>query len=72
MTLSDGTRSWEPIPCYPLGEKPPRLRRSRADEWPEPEPPPPRRLRPAREPLPLPNPERRLSDYNWIGKLFMR
>src|SRR6185312_8602238 len=47
VTLADGTRSWEPIPCYPLGEKPPRRRRSRADEWPEPEPPPPRRPRPA-------------------------
>ncbi|MBN9563692.1 MAG: hypothetical protein J0H14_23665 [Alphaproteobacteria bacterium] len=74
VTLPDGTRSWEPTPCYPLGEKPPRLRRSRADQWPEPEPEAPRRLRPvpARQPPRPPNPERRLSDYNWIGRLFMR
>ncbi|MBN9564461.1 MAG: hypothetical protein J0H14_27610 [Alphaproteobacteria bacterium] len=74
VTLPDGTRSWEPTPCYPFGEKPPRLRRSRADQWPEPEPEPPRRLRPApaRKLPPRPNPERRLSDYNWIGRLLMR
>jgi hypothetical protein len=79
VTLSDGTRSWEPIPCYPFGEKPPRRRRSRAadpwevDPWaPAPAPPPPARPRPAREPPPRPNPERRLCDYNWIGRLFMR
>ncbi|MBN9562298.1 MAG: hypothetical protein J0H14_16470 [Alphaproteobacteria bacterium] len=70
VTLADGTKSWEPIPCYPFGEKPPRLRRSRADAWPEPLPPP--RFRPAPRPLRPPNPERRLSDYNWIGRLFMR
>jgi hypothetical protein len=74
VTLSDGTRSWEPIPCYPFGEKPPRRRRSRAvDPWElEPAPPPPARPRPAPDPPPRPNPERRLSDYNWIGRLFMR
>ncbi|MBN9563334.1 MAG: hypothetical protein J0H14_21810 [Alphaproteobacteria bacterium] len=75
VRLPDGTRSWEPIPCYPAGAKPPRLRRSRADQWPEPEPPPrPSRFRPRPPPKAprLANPERRLSDYNWIGRLFMR
>jgi hypothetical protein len=74
VTLPDRTRSWEPIPCYPLGQKPPRARRRAVDPWmlePEPPPAPPRRppVRPAPRP---PNPERRLSDYNWIGRLFMR
>ncbi|MBN9559359.1 MAG: hypothetical protein J0H14_01360, partial [Alphaproteobacteria bacterium] len=74
VTLPDGTRSWEPTPCYPLGQKPPRARRRAVDPWLlEPEPPPPRlRPRPPPKPLRPPNPERRLSDYNWIGRLFMR
>src|SRR6185312_8610351 len=29
VTLSDGTTAWEPIPCYPFGEPPPRQRRAR-------------------------------------------
>ncbi|MBN9559297.1 MAG: hypothetical protein J0H14_01030, partial [Alphaproteobacteria bacterium] len=76
VTLPDGTRSWEPTPCYPLGEKPPRARRRAVDPWLlEPDPPPaPSRFRPppARPAPRPPNPERRLSDYNWIGRLFMR
>ena len=74
VRLPDGTRSWEPIPCYPAGAKPPRLRRRAVDPWLiEPDPPqaPPPRRPPVRPPRP-PNPERRLSDYNWIGRLMMR
>ncbi|MBN9564450.1 MAG: hypothetical protein J0H14_27555, partial [Alphaproteobacteria bacterium] len=52
VTLPDGTRSWEPTPCYPFGEKPPRARRPTIDPWmlePDPPPAPPRRppVRPA-------------------------
>src|SRR6185312_5519574 len=32
VTLSDGTTAWEPIPCYPFGEPPPRQRRARTTE----------------------------------------
>ena len=74
VTLSDGTTAWEPIPCYPFGEPPPRRPRSRAvDPWePAPAPPPAARPPPARDAPSPPEPNRRLSDYNWIGWLFMR
>ncbi|MBN9562899.1 MAG: hypothetical protein J0H14_19565, partial [Alphaproteobacteria bacterium] len=70
VRLPDGTRAWEPIPCYPAGEPPSRRARARPRLPPEPEPPRPARP-PPKAPRP-PNPERRLSDYNWIGRLFMR
>jgi hypothetical protein len=70
VRLPDGTRAWEPIPCYPAGEPPSRRARARPRLPPEPEPPRPARPPPAA--LRPPNPERRLSDYNWIGRLFMR
>ena len=76
VTLSDGTTAWEPIPCYPFGEPPPRQRRARASEpsWAlEPAPPsrpaapparPPDRDRPARTEGPRVPP--------WVMGLFQR
>ena len=74
VTLADGTTGWEPIPCYPFNDPPPRRRGTRAlDPWDaEPAPPPPPRPPPARAAPPPPAPTRRLSDYNWIGTLFER
>jgi hypothetical protein len=74
VTLADGTTAWEPKPCYPFGKPPPRQVRVRAVEPPEPAPAPPPLVRPppARDAPRPPDPNRRLSDYNWIGRLFVR
>jgi hypothetical protein len=74
VTLSDGTTAWEPKPCYPFGKPPPRQVRARPVEPPEPAPAPPSLVRPppARDAPRPPDPNRRLSDYNWIGRLFVR
>src|SRR6185312_9188541 len=76
VRLSDGTTAWEPIPCYPFGEPPPRQRRARASEpsWvPEPAPPP----RPAAPPARPPDRERSAQTEGprvppWVMGLFQR
>ncbi|MBN9561433.1 MAG: hypothetical protein J0H14_12000, partial [Alphaproteobacteria bacterium] len=67
VRLSDGTMSWEPIPCRPfLTAAPPRHVRARAVELPEPAPAPPG------DTAKPPEPARPPRDYLWIGRLFMR
>jgi len=70
VRLSDGTTAWEPIPCYPFGEPPPRKAASAA-EPPAPAPPAPARP-PPRDASRPPEPARPPRDYRWIGGLFTR
>src|SRR6185312_12966360 len=63
VRLSDGTTSWEPIPCYRfLSVSPPRRAHGREVEPPEPAPAPPTSVRP----LEPPEPARPPRDSRWI------
>ena len=71
VRLSDGTTAWEPIPCYPFSQPPPRTF-ARATEPPAPAPPPaapPPAARPADWGRPAP-PER--PRIPWAMGLFQR
>jgi hypothetical protein len=71
VTVADGTTLWEPIPCYPFSQPPPRTL-ARAADPPPPAPPPavaPSAARPAEWGRPAP-PER--PRIPWAMGLFQR
>jgi hypothetical protein len=71
VTLSDGTTAWEPIPCYPFSQPPPRTR-ARAAEPEAPAPASPPAARPPAWGRPAPPVEPRPSVPPWVMGLFQR